>query len=296
MSRRLEPSHLSWASVAFLILLVGCDESRPEATPRVRGISEELSREADAIMHLLGFGEVLFALLLLAAGWAAIRLIQSGVVLTWHMGMDPLRRLAPIRSAANILILGAVGFLLLRRFLLAAPVMTLLALTVVSGASVIVLAPPIQNVWAGFVMSFRRRLRAGDRVTLGGQVGIVRDVSLTQLHLRSPDGASIFIPNRMVLNEAVRVEQAKNTETVSVQVKPPVAPTPDTVQAARRAALFSPFRVPGTSMEVRVGEAGEVQVTIQVWSGQAVREAKINLEARLQSLLLPQETANQQPR
>lgn len=272
------------------ISLSACGGPGQEGTARAGGFSEELSREADAVMHLLGFGQILVALTLLGAGWAAIRLIQSAVMLAWHMGMDPRRRLAPVRSAANILILGAVSFLLLRRFLLAAPVMTLLTLTIVSGAAVIVLAPPIQNVWAGFVLSFRRRLRAGDRVTVGGQVGIVRDVSLTQLHLRSPDGASIFIPNRMVLNQAIRVEQAKNTETVSVEVKPLVAPTPDSVRAARRAALFSPFRVPGTSMEVQVGESGEVRVTIQVWSGHAVREARIHLEARLQSLLLPEET------
>lgn len=275
---------------ALAILLSACGGPPRETTPGASGLSEELSREADAVMHLLGFGEILVALTLLGAGWAAIRLIQSAVMLAWHMGMDPLRRLAPVRSAANILILGAVSFLLLRRFLLAAPVMTLLTLTIMSGAAVLVLAPPIQNIWAGFVLSFRRRLRAGDRVTVGGQVGIVRDVSLTQLHLRSPDGASIFIPNRMVLNQAVRVEQAKNTETVSVEVKPLVAPTPDSVRAARRAALFSPFRVPGTSMEVVVGESGEVRVTIQVWSGQAVREARIHLEARLQSLLIPEET------
>jgi small-conductance mechanosensitive channel len=273
---------LAWLGV---FLLSGCDDSSPSVHATGTGLSAELSREAAAVMRLLGWTEVLLAFAIAGIGWAAIRLIQSGVVLAWQVGMDTERRLAPVRSAANVIILSTVAILLLRRSLVAAPVITLLALVVVSGAA-LVLAHPIQNVWAGFVLAFRRRIRAGDRVTVAGQVGIVLDISLTQLHLRGPDGASIFIPNRVVLNQALRVEQAKNTETVIVQVVPDARTTPDAIKAVRRAALFSPFRVPGTAMDVQVVDNGAVQVTIQVWSGRTVREARIHLEARLQALLL----------
>ncbi len=266
--------------------LSGCEDQPPSIPSTSAGLGAELSREAAAVMRLLGWTEVLVAFGLVGIAWAAIRLIQSGVVLAWQMGMDTERRLAPVRSAANVIILGAVAVLLLRRSLVAAPVVTLLALVVASGAAALVLAHPIQNVWAGFVLAFRRRIRAGDRVTVAGQVGIVLDVSLTQLHLRGPEGASIFIPNRVVLNQALRVEQAKNTEAVTVQVIPDARTTPDTIKAVRRAALFSPFRVPGTAMDVQVVSNGAVQVTIQVWSGRTVREARIHLEARLQGLLL----------
>jgi small-conductance mechanosensitive channel len=274
---------LAWLGV---FLLSGCEDGSPSVHATGTGLSAELSREAASVMRLLGWTEVLVAFAIAGIGWAAIRLIQSGVVLAWQVGMDTERRLAPVRSAANVIILSAVAILLLRRSLVAAPVITLLALVVTSGAAALVLAHPIQNVWAGFVLAFRRRIRAGDRVTVAGQVGIVLDISLTQLHLRGPDGASIFIPNRVVLNQALRIEQAKNTEAVVVQVVPDARTTPETIKAVRRAALFSPFRVPGTAMDVQVVDSGAVQVTIQVWSGRTVREARIHLEARLQALLL----------
>jgi len=272
--------------------MVGCTQGAtyldPETTKTgAQGIAAQLAGEADAMMHLLGFGQIMVAVLLLLLGWAAIRLIQGGVVVAWRVGLDSQRRLAPVRSAANVLIVGAVGYLLLRRFLVAAPVITLVALALATSASLLVLAQPIQNVWAGFLLSFRQKLREGDRVTIGSHVGIVRDVGLTQLQLRCADGAAIFVPNRAVLHEAVRVERAKNTVPVAVRLPSHRAdPGPEIVRAARRSALLSPFRAAGTLVEVEILEEGEVQVVMQIWSERGVREAKAHLEARLRAVLV----------
>jgi small conductance mechanosensitive channel len=223
----------------------------------------------------------------MGVGWLLIRLIQSGVVLSWQLGLDPRRRLAPARSAANVIIIIAVVMLLVRRALEAAPIASLLALVIMTGAMTLVLSQPIQDIGAGFVIAFRRRIRAGDRITVAGQVGIVKDISLTQIHLQSPDGASIFIPNRIVLHEALKVEQAKNTQSATVQMIPDRPAGSDTLEAVRQAALFSPFRVPGTALDVSVMDNGAVQVTIQAWSGSHLREARIDLDSRLQALLQP---------
>ena len=273
------------------LIFAGCAKSSGYLDPeniggQAEGLTAQLTNEADALMHLLGFGQVLVAAVLLAIGWAAIRIIHHAVLLAWRLGWDAKRRLAPLRSAVFVIIAGAVGYLLLRRFLVAAPVITLASLALASSILLLVLAKPIQNVWAGFLLSFRRRVREGDRVTVSGQVGIVRDVGLTRLHLRCADGAAIMVPNHVVLNETVRIEQAKNTVPVTVRVPTHRQdPGPDIMRIARRSALLSPFRAPGTTVEVQVLEDGDMQVMMLVWSERAAREGKMHLEVRLRTAL-----------
>lgn len=279
--------------LALAWVATGCTKSTGYLDPKgtgteADGLAAQFTQEADALVHLLGFGQILVAALVLAVGWAAVRIVHHAVVLAWRMGLDDKRRLAPLRSAIFVIIVGGVGYLLLRRFLVAAPVITLAVLAFCSGTLILVLAKPIQNVWAGFLLSFRRRVREGDRVTVGGQVGIVRDVGLTRLHLRCADGAALMVPNHVVLRETLRVEQAKNTVPVTVRVpthRPD--PGPDIVRTARRSALLSPFRAPGTAVEVTVLDDGAVEVTMLAWSERAVHEAGIHLDVRLRAALAP---------
>lgn len=272
------------------VMLAGCESApayldRNDARLGAEGLTEQLVREAASISHLLGLGQVAVILALLVSGWLATRLVHAGVLMAWRMGTDPKRRLGPVRTALNVAISGGVAYLLLRRVLVAAPVTTLAAIALAASAAMLVFAHPIQNVWAGFVLSFRRRLREGDRVTVGDQSGIVRDIGITQLHLRSADGAALYVPNRVVLRECYRVEQAKNTVPVRVRVEANVSEwKPEHVRAVRRSALLSPFRAAGTPIDVEVTPEG-AQVVIQVWSERAAREARLQLEARLRDQL-----------
>jgi small-conductance mechanosensitive channel len=61
----------------------------------------------------------------------------------------------------------------------------------------------ISNIIAGYMMTYRRAFKVGDRVQIGETVGEVIETRLQVTHLRSPKNEEIIIPNSQILGGTV---------------------------------------------------------------------------------------------
>ena len=59
----------------------------------------------------------------------------------------------------------------------------------------------LSNVAAGVMLLLLRPYRAGDQVSLNGQIGVVKSMDLFSTRLKSLDGLDIFVPNGKVFGE-----------------------------------------------------------------------------------------------
>jgi small-conductance mechanosensitive channel len=79
----------------------------------------------------------------------------------------------------------------------------------------------LANFVAGLLIAFTQPLRLGDRVTVGGEEGVVEEIGLTYTFIRTRDHARLVIPNEKLASDTIRnatiVSREKLAE-ISVQV------------------------------------------------------------------------------
>lgn len=80
-----------------------------------------------------------------------------------------------------------------------------LAMSTFIGAAVgFASAQTIGNVIAGIYVMITRPFRIGDYVKIGGEEGIVREISLNYTRIQAFDGSRVLVPNRNVINQTLR--------------------------------------------------------------------------------------------
>jgi len=87
---------------------------------------------------------------------------------------------------------------------------------------------------AGFVLMFARPFTIGDWVRIGGQEGIVTDITIFNTRLENFDGEFIIIPNDEVSNQAITNRSQKGMLRISVDIGVDYETDPD---HAREVAL-----------------------------------------------------------
>lgn len=84
-------------------------------------------------------------------------------------------------------------------------------------------AQTIGNIIAGVYVILTRPFQVGEYVTIGGEEGIVREISLNYTRIEAPDGTRVLVPNRTVINEKLRryrhVLQTADQEEESTALK-----------------------------------------------------------------------------
>jgi small-conductance mechanosensitive channel len=76
----------------------------------------------------------------------------------------------------------------------------------------------LENFIAGILLSARRPFSQGDEITTSDHRGIVEDVSLRELTIRTYDGEMVIIPNRSVWNNPLVNHTRKGTRRTTVGV------------------------------------------------------------------------------
>ena len=71
----------------------------------------------------------------------------------------------------------------------------------------------LSNIAAGVILQVSRPFRRGDQITTGNYQGTIRDVNLRATSLRTFDGRDVYLPNRMVLSDAI----VNRTRTPSIR-------------------------------------------------------------------------------
>jgi hypothetical protein len=216
-----------------------------------------------------------------------VRAVSVGVRLAWRLGLDGRRRLGGWENASRVLSAALVLYLIARRAAAAAPIISAFGLIVLLAAASWVLSGHIQNALVGVGLVLRRRIRGGDRITVGEHSGIVQRVGIAQVELRKPDGATAFVPNRMLSDGVLTVAREKNSVPVNVRLVLHSPADRSVTEEARRVAVLSPYRAPGSGVEVARDPSDErvLAVQVQAWSEHAARQAGAQLEAALRVAL-----------
>jgi small-conductance mechanosensitive channel len=77
------------------------------------------------------------------------------------------------------------------------------------------------NFVAGLLIAITQPVRIGDRVTYGGEEGVIEDIGLTYTYIRTTDGARLVVPNEKLASDTIRNSTIRSRESfaeVTVQV------------------------------------------------------------------------------
>ncbi|MBN2194971.1 MAG: mechanosensitive ion channel [Polyangiaceae bacterium] len=213
-------------------------------------ISEILTRDGEALGELLTIRWFLGAF---AAAVVAVVLTRAATWLVhaaWRVGLDRNRALAWWLSVFRLGVLSTTVLLLTHSIVAPAPLLGAALLLAGGAVGVAVLRAQLESLTVGVGLVFRRRLKEGDRLSLGDFSGEVREVGLSRIHLRRADGSSVLLPNRLLNTHPILVERSRHTARVVVRLELPESPTSEVLERLRRAAALSPYRVIGSVLTV----------------------------------------------
>ncbi|MCA9627557.1 MAG: mechanosensitive ion channel [Myxococcales bacterium] len=276
-----------WLGVlALSCSLFGCSGASGAEGASVE-FGDAVVREVGELRGLLDLRSLLLSGIGLALVWVILRGIRRAVHVVWRLGLDSSRRLETTATAVRVALVAVVVLFVLRRIASLAPILltfTLLAAILLLAAAY---ARQLPSVLVGLSLLLRRRLRHGDRIHIANHSGTVREVGLAQLHLRRGDGATLFVPNRLLMEEVLTVEHAKNSEPVRVRIPAPAPQHREQLELSRRVAVLSPYRVPGSPVELIEDDVENRRYCIEIhtWSVRAATEAREHLEQALDSAL-----------
>lgn len=252
-----------------LALLTACgsraiDEEQPA---RVRTYENELGTELLAelthVVDVVTPGRVLIALALVLLVVVMRRLLLVAMRVAWRLGWDPRRRLARLRSYAEIVLLVGVGLLLAWMVFTIVPLLT--TITAVAAAMVIAIALPggVQDFSAGIALAGRSRFVEGDQIEVGPHSGTVRHIGLLRTMLRLSNGGSLWVPNREVVRSAVQVGREQQALPLTIEV-PRAELDADQRERLRQVAHLSPYRRAGSRPSLRRTD-GRWVLSLQTW-------------------------------
>ena len=256
-------------TLAAAALLSACgsrsiDEEQPA---RVRTYADELGTELIAelqhVVDVLTPGRALVAIALLLLVVVMRRVLLVAMRIAWRLGWDPRRRLARMRSYAEIGLMVGVALLLGWMVFTVVPLLTTLA--TVAAALVIAIALPggLQDFAAGVALAGRARFLEGDQIEVGKHSGTVRHIGLLRTMLRLSNGGSLWMPNREVVRSAVQV--GREQQALPLIVELPVGELDaDQRERLRRVAHLSPYRRAGSRPSLRLDD-GRWVLSFQTW-------------------------------
>lgn len=265
-----------------LPLLAACgSRSAGEVAPPTE-LGAELLAELWGLGSVLTPRLVLLAVVVIAGLIATHRGITVAVQLAWRLGWDGERRLARVRSWAQLAFLSAGTLLLGRELFRAVPLLSSLVLVVAGVVAALALPGGLQDFTAGVSLASRTRFLEGDQIEVAGYSGTVRHIGLVRCMLRLPDGRTLWLPNREIVRSAVLVGREQQALPVSVPL-PACAEDPELRERLRRVASLSPYRRAGSRPSV--SEDGDRWVlTFQTWCTRQPEVAARALDRQLRAV------------
>jgi small conductance mechanosensitive channel len=167
---------------------------------------------------LMEYGQaLLFALLIFVAGrWLALRLTQLAKAALRRSKLDD----TLVSFLGNILktillglvIIAALGQLGVETTSLAA------AIAAVGLAIGLALQGSLSNFAAGVMIIAFRPFRAGDYIEAGGSAGVVKELTIFNTILLTPDNKQVILPNSQITNGAITNFSAQPTRRLDLKI------------------------------------------------------------------------------
>ncbi|MCU0662700.1 MAG: mechanosensitive ion channel family protein [Myxococcota bacterium] len=270
------------ARLAFFLppLFLGCTIDKQEGGEL--SLLSTLNQETSDLASLWSLESILMLGLVIAIATLIAKAVTFAVRLAWRLGLDVDRRLSMWEQLARIAIILVVIGLASGAVAKVAPLTFSFAAVLLVAVCGLIAAPHIHAAIIGASLTLRRKLRVGDRIEVAGNVGIVREIGLTQVEIRKPDGSSALLPNRLLGEHPLNVARVHNSMPVSVTARLGSPVTPADLERARRVGLLCPHRATGSIVLVEKGaEPTDLLLVVQVWSENASRVAAAELTASL---------------
>ena len=209
----LQTALIALRTVVFLVMALAYLDFVIAQFPRTRGLSQDLVSFALAPLQVMGLGLVAHvpSLVFLTVLYFVVRLGLRLVRLLFHAvqrgavtlaGFDP----AWADSTYKLIRVAVITFAIIVAF----PYIPGSSTAAFQGVSIFVgvlfslgSSSAISNTIAGYMLTYRRALKVGDRVKIGNAVGDVIEVRLQVTHLRSVKNEEIIIPNSQILASEV---------------------------------------------------------------------------------------------
>jgi small-conductance mechanosensitive channel len=127
------------------------------------------------------------------------------------------------------------------------------------------------NFVAGLLIAITQPVRIGDRVTYGGESGVIEEIGLTYTFIRTADQARLVVPNEKLASDTIRNSTIRSRETFA-EITVPVPLTADLGAAV-------------DGLRDEVAEEREASVYVSALDGSAtvtIRAAALNEDAAQQ--------------
>lgn len=135
----------------------------------------------------------------------------------------------------------------------------------------------LSNFISGILIAFAQPLRIGDRVTVGGETGIVEEIGLTYTFIRTDDGSRLVIPNEKLASDTIRNSTIVTREKLAqVTVQVPLDKDLDAVVDLLRSETAGDPR----SEVLVTGLNGAASVTVRTWAADANELERLESDVR----------------
>jgi MscS family membrane protein len=169
--------------------------------------------------------------LLLALGWGAMRMIDTGVETLsmrsrWITNQRASQSLLPLARRITKIVLGVlIGVMILSRLgYSVGPLLVLIA--IVGAAAALASHRPLENVLAAYAILGDHGIREGDTVRLdSGVVGDIELIGLYSTRIRTGEGSYVIVPNRKLADAQIERSVVRPETRVHPAVPPPTLAT-----------------------------------------------------------------------
>lgn len=244
-------------------------------------------------LRQLALLRVLVRLALVAAlTWVLALGLPLAVRIAWQLGIDPRRRLAHMRAASRVAAPLLVLIGVLQPILERAPLLGSIAAALLGLLGLLAAPQGARNLAAGIGALVRGQPRIGDRVHIGALEGLVDDVLLTRVVLRTREGGLTSVPSADFASLPVTVGSRGAAVPLELVVEDMSALDDAALERVRRSLWFSPLRRAGSEVVVE-RSGGSLRVGLDTWVARVEPEHVRHVRALLQRALAS--TATHEP-
>ena len=241
--------------------------------------AEQWSDQAAALADLL-LGRSGAVLVLQLIGILIVQVALQWAIARWgaRSGQRALSALA--RVTVRLIAVAAALAAVLGALLEAAPLFTAGALGLGLAGVAFSVGVRLQGWIGAWSMLLLGRIRLGDHLELGGVRGVVEQLGLLRLNLRTEAGGRVLLPTRLLTEASLEVSTPEQSFPVDLLLRG--APLDAAaLDRARALAGLCPYRVWSSEVQVVVEDDRQLRIRLLAWSAAAAERAETYLRAAL---------------